>query len=49
MPPFKAMTFGRPDGTPLERRIDITISVVTSVGVYALHRPVGFLGLAAPP
>lgn len=43
------MTFGRPEGTPLERRIDITISVVTWVGVYALHPPVGLLGLAAPP
>lgn len=48
MPAFKAMVFGRPEGTPTERRIYVSISVVTWVAVYALHRPVGLFGLASP-
>jgi protein-S-isoprenylcysteine O-methyltransferase Ste14 len=48
MPAFKRAVFGRPEGTPTERRIFVTISVITWVGVYALHKPVGGLGFAAP-
>ena len=49
IPAFKAMFYVRPEGTPLERRIYITISLVTWVGVYALHRPVGLFDLRSPP
>jgi protein-S-isoprenylcysteine O-methyltransferase Ste14 len=41
MPAFKKAIFGRPEGTPFERRIYVAVSVVTWVGLYALHRPVG--------
>jgi protein-S-isoprenylcysteine O-methyltransferase Ste14 len=44
MPAFKRAVFGRPEGTGAERRFYVTVSVVTWVGVYALHEPVpGFV------
>ena len=44
MPAFKRALFGRPEGTPFERRIYVTISVVTWVAVYWLHKPIGGFG-----
>jgi protein-S-isoprenylcysteine O-methyltransferase Ste14 len=48
MPAFKRAVFGRPEGTISERQIFVTISVVTWVGVYALHKPVGGLSFVSP-
>jgi protein-S-isoprenylcysteine O-methyltransferase Ste14 len=48
MPAFKQRVYGRPEGTPLERRIYVTISIVTWVGLYALHRPIDLFGFEAP-
>lgn len=48
LPAFKRAIFGRPEGTPLERRIYVTISIVTWVGVYWLHKPVGGFAYTAP-
>jgi protein-S-isoprenylcysteine O-methyltransferase Ste14 len=49
MPAFKNGVYGRRAGTPLERRVYITISVVSWVLVYWLHRPIGGFGWTAPP
>src|SRR5258705_7647649 len=49
MPAFKNAVYGTPAGTPLERRVYITIAVVTWVLVYWLHRPIGGFGWVAPP
>lgn len=47
MPAFKRALFGQPQGTPFERRIYITITIVTWLAVYFLHRPVpGFVFVA---
>ena len=40
MPAFKRAVFGRPEGTPRERRTFVTISIVTWVALWALHRPI---------
>jgi len=48
IPAFKRAVFGRPEGTPFERRIYITITVVTWLAVYFLHRPVPGFGYASP-
>lgn len=48
MPIFKKTLFGRPEGTPFERRIYVTISVVTWVGLYALHWPVPGFAFDSP-
>lgn len=39
-PAFKKTLTGRPEGSPAERRLFITVAVATWVAVYALHRPV---------
>ena len=55
---FKRAVFGKPEGTPSERRVYITTTIVTWVAVLYFHRPVpgfafvlspwlGFLGLCA--
>jgi protein-S-isoprenylcysteine O-methyltransferase Ste14 len=38
-PSWKRWVTGRPEGTPAERRVYITVAVVTWVLVYAFHRP----------
>lgn len=48
MPPVKNALFGRPQSTPFERRVYITVTVVMLVGVYALHRPVPGFGFESP-
>lgn len=47
MPAFKGAVFGSREGTPAERRIYVAISVITWVGLYALHRPIGGYALDA--
>jgi protein-S-isoprenylcysteine O-methyltransferase Ste14 len=49
MPAFKRAVFGRPEGTGPERRLYVTVSVVTWVGVYALHAPVPGFAWTSPP
>ncbi len=48
MPAFKRLVFGSPAGTPSERRIYVAVSVVTWVGLYALHAPIGSFGFTSP-
>ncbi|MFQ5683718.1 MAG: methyltransferase family protein [Candidatus Binatia bacterium] len=48
VPAFKRLVFGRPEGAPFERRIYITVSVMTWLTVFYLHRPVPGLGYASP-
>src|SRR5262245_10378812 len=48
-PGFKKAITGRTDGTPAERRLFITVAIVTWVAVYALHRPLPGPGLTAGP
>ncbi len=48
LPAFKQAVFGRPEGSSFERRIYITVSVVTWVGVYWLHAPAPGVAFAAP-
>lgn len=48
MPAFKQAVFGRPEGTLRERQIYVTISVVTWVGLFYLHEPVGIFGFSSP-
>lgn len=40
MPAFKKMFVGRPEGSPGERRLYITISIVTWIAVFAFHKSV---------
>lgn len=48
-PAWKRLVTGRPEGTPLERRLYIMVAVTTWVAVYAWHRPVpGFAVVPAP-
>ncbi|UCE87790.1 MAG: isoprenylcysteine carboxylmethyltransferase family protein [Deltaproteobacteria bacterium] len=47
-PAFKKAVFGRPEGTTFERRIFVTVSVVTWVSVYWLHKPTGGFAFVAP-
>jgi protein-S-isoprenylcysteine O-methyltransferase Ste14 len=49
MPAFKNAVYGLRAGTPLERRVYVTITVVSWVLVYGLHRPIGGFGWTAPP
>ena len=48
MPLFKRLVFGQPQGTPFERRIYISVTIVTWLAVYALHKPVPGFGFAMP-
>lgn len=48
MPAFKRAVFGRPEGTPPERRIYIAVTVVTWLLVLILHRPVPGFGFEPP-
>lgn len=48
MPAFKRAVYGDPAGTLTERRIYVSISVITWVVVYWLHRPVSGFGYEPP-
>ncbi len=48
MPAFKRLIFGQPQGTPFERRIYITVTIVTWLAVYALHKPAPGFGFMMP-
>jgi len=48
MPAFKKRVFGRPEGTLFERQVYVTISIVTWVGMYWLHEPIGGFGFTSP-
>jgi len=45
---FKGAFFGRPEGTSLERRVYISISIITWIALYILHKPVPGPAFAAP-
>lgn len=49
MPAFKNAVYRQRAGTPMERRVYVTITVVSWVLVYWLHRPIGGFGWASPP
>jgi protein-S-isoprenylcysteine O-methyltransferase Ste14 len=48
MPAFKQTVYGNPAGSPIERRIYITTTIVTWLLIYGLHRPVGGFGYESP-
>lgn len=49
MPAFKRAVYGNPAGTLVERRVYVSISVISWVLVYWLHKPVGGFGYVSPP
>jgi protein-S-isoprenylcysteine O-methyltransferase Ste14 len=46
---FKRTFFGRPEGTPTERRVYVAVSILTWMAMYLLHEPVPGPGFVAPP
>ncbi|NIO06983.1 MAG: hypothetical protein GTO40_02930 [Deltaproteobacteria bacterium] len=48
LPFFKRLVFGQPEGTPFERRIYITVSIVTWLAVYVFHKAVPGFGFTMP-
>jgi len=48
MPAFKRLVFGHPQGSSFERRIYVTVSVVSWIVVYALHWPVAGFAYVPP-
>jgi protein-S-isoprenylcysteine O-methyltransferase Ste14 len=48
MPAFKKTFFGRPEGTVAERQLYVTISIVSWVAVYWLHKPVAGFAFQPP-
>jgi protein-S-isoprenylcysteine O-methyltransferase Ste14 len=48
MPAFKRLVYGGAAGSPVERRVYIAITVISWVGLYWLHRPVGGFGWESP-
>jgi NnrU protein len=48
MPAFKRAVYGNPAGTLVERRVYVSISVISWILVYWLHRPVGGFGYESP-
>ncbi|MDP3937807.1 MAG: isoprenylcysteine carboxylmethyltransferase family protein [Deltaproteobacteria bacterium] len=48
MPAFKKAAFGDAGGNPRERRIYIGVTVVTWVGLFIIHKPVGGFGFVPP-
>lgn len=48
LPAFKRAVYGSSSGTPLERRIYITVSIITWIGVYWLHKPLPGFGFVSP-
>ena len=47
-PAFKRTVYGSAAGTPTERRVYITTTIVTWVGLYWLHKPIGGFGFESP-
>lgn len=48
MPAFKRAVYGRPEGTPNERRVYIAVTVVTWLLMVAFHRPAPGFGFEPP-
>ena len=48
MPAFKKAVYGDAVGNPRERRIYIVVTVVTWVGLFVIHKPVGGFGFVPP-
>ena len=48
MPALKRLLFGSPEGSPVERRIYVAISILSWLAVYVLHKPVGGFGFESP-
>lgn len=48
LPAFKRRVYGSSAGTLFERRVYITVSIITWVGVYWLHLPMSGVMLVAP-
>jgi protein-S-isoprenylcysteine O-methyltransferase Ste14 len=48
MPAFKKAVYGDPAGSPVERRVYITTTIVSWLAVFWLHRPVGGFGAVSP-
>ncbi len=48
LPSFKKAVYGRPEGTPAERQIYVTVAILTWLVLYGLHLPVGGVGFAPP-
>ncbi len=48
MPALKRLLFGNPEGSPVERRIYVAISILSWLAVYVLHKPVGGFGFESP-
>jgi methanethiol S-methyltransferase len=48
MPAFKRAAFGNAAGSVTERRVYITTTVVTWLGLYWLHKPIGGFGYESP-
>lgn len=48
LPGFKKAVYGQPQSKPLERRIYVTVSIVTWILVYVYHLPVSGPAFAAP-
>jgi protein-S-isoprenylcysteine O-methyltransferase Ste14 len=49
VPAFKRAAFGSPEGSSGERRLYVTISILTLLAVYALHQPVPGFAFESPP
>jgi protein-S-isoprenylcysteine O-methyltransferase Ste14 len=47
VPAFKKMVYGKPQGSSAERRVYVTISVVTWIVLYAVHKPLPGFEIAA--
>ena len=48
MPAFKKLVFGHPQGSSFERRVYVTVSVLSWIAVYALHRPLAGFSYVPP-
>lgn len=48
LPAFKKAVYGQPSSMPFERRIYVSVSIITWILVYAYHLPVPGPGFAAP-
>ena len=48
MPAFKRAIYKKPEATPYERRIYVTITIVTWLAVYYLHKPVPGFSFTSP-
>ncbi len=48
LPSFKRLVYGTAAGSPFERRIYITVSIITWVAVYFLHKPMPGFAYVSP-